>query len=344
VRTGLRRIQTLVVCSLFLLAAACTPAREPGQTEDAAPPFSARSNELRLPEIGEASAHDGPIRIVVTTGIIGDVTKAIAGDDAQVDVLMAPNQDPHGYQSKAGDLQLAANADVVLVNGWRLEEGLIDDLENAAGDVPLVPVSAGIKPLVFGNDGNRPDPHVWLSPLNVLKWADNIQQVLSKLDPANASSYARRADEYQSRLHDLDTYIQQQFSPIDRGQRVMVTSHDAFGYYADRYGLTVIGTIVPGGSSLSEPASRDLATLVEQMRSSSVCTIFVERSVNQRLATRLADELKFCDGVQIVTLYSGALGEDGSGAETYISMMKTNTDLIAGGLTSKGGRANATSG
>jgi zinc/manganese transport system substrate-binding protein len=252
---------------------------------------------------------------------------------------MAPNQDPHGYQSTATDLRLAANADAVLVNGWRLEEGLIDDLENAAQDVPFVPVSAGIEARYYvaagsGETSNRIDPHVWLSPINVIRWVDNIEQVLTTLNPGSAESYAERAEEYRARLNTLDAYAREQIEQIDISKRVMVTNHDAFGYFADTYGLSVIGTIIPGDSSLAEPGSRDLADLVDEMGRNSVCAIFVEQSASQRLASQLADELEHCSDVQVVSLYSGALGEEGSGAETYLTMMRANIDMIVSALSS----------
>lgn len=322
---------------LVALAVACSTSNGPGASEDGQLGQVPENGVLALPELGGASAQVGTIRILATTGLIGDVTMAVAGEDAQVTVLMAPNQDPHGYQSTAADLRLAAASDAILVNGWRLEEGLLDDLENAAGDTPIVPISAGIVPRSFGasaigDAGRGSDPHVWLSPLNVIEWTDNIEFVLSTLDPANAESYAERAQEYRSQLRDLDAHIRQQLAQLDESKRVLVTNHDAFGYFADAYGFKIIGTIIPGDSSLAEPASRDLAILVERMREASVCAMFAEYSANQRLATQLIADLDHCDDVQIVTLYSGALGDDGSGAQSYLAMMRTNVDLIVGAL------------
>jgi zinc/manganese transport system substrate-binding protein len=319
---------------LVLLSVASAACRQTGNLENDEPDVGSPSGELTLPGLAQVTDGDRPIQIVATTGIIGDVASNIAGEDAVVDVLIAPNQDPHGYQSKAGDLQLVAHADAVLVNGWRLEEGLIDDLQNAAGDVPIVPVSAGIKPRYFDGSGqaNRVDPHVWLVPSNVIVWVDNIEYVLATLDPANSGSYAKRAEDYRSQLRDLDAYIQERLAPLGRSQRVLVTNHDAFGYFADAYGFTVVGTIIPGHSSLAEPASRELATLIERMREASVCAIFVEHSASQRLASQLATDLDYCDEVQIVALYSGAFGQRGSGADTYLTMMKTNIDMIVGAL------------
>lgn len=330
---------------LVLTIAASSSCQGAAGNENLAGDGALESGELTLPKLTEVRDGDRPIRLVATTGIIGDVASNIAGKQVELGVLMAPNQDPHGYQSTAGDLQLAAHADAVLVNGWRLEESLIDDLENAAGDVPIVPVSSGIEPRFFNGSGasgdaGRVDPHVWLSPINVMVWASNIELVLSELDPANSESYAQRASDYQSRLRELDAYIREQIERIDAGRRVLVTNHDAFGYFADTYGFKVVGTIIPGDSSLAEPASRQLANLIERMREASVCAIFMEHSANPRVASQLAADLDYCDQVRIVELYSGALGEEGSGAETYLTMMKANVDMIVEALVPVSGAAN----
>lgn len=343
------RLLTWMLWLFTLSIVACSPATEPGHGENDGHEHTAETEPLSLPALRQVAANDEPVRIVATTGIIGDVVSAVAGPDAVVDVLMEPNQDPHGYQSTAGDLQLAANADAILVNGWRLEEGLIDDLENVARGTPIVPISAGIEPRYFdedadGEEANRIDPHVWLSPLNVITWADNIELVLSTLDPANAKSYSQRAEEYREQLDDLDRRIRGRLETIEGSQRVLVTNHDAFGYFADEYGFTIVGTIVPGDSSLAEPASRELAVLIERMRAASICAIFLEHSANQRLVSQVANELGNCDEVQIVKLYSGALGEQGSGAETYMTMMEANTDLIVGALGTAGADIDADQG
>ena len=326
---------------MILLAAACAPDDGNGETIQAQSYVSGRSDELVLPELEAIPAGARRLQVVATTGIIGDVVSNIAGDDVDISVLMAANQDPHGYQTTAGDLRLAADADVVFVNGWRLEEGLIDDLNNAAGNTPFVPISAGIKARFFaggagsgGQSGEefRVDPHVWLAPSNVVQWVDNIELALIALDPDNAEKYQERSESYRGQLGDLETYYREQLEPIEPRRRTLVTNHDAFGYFADAFGFEVIGTVIPGGGTLAEPASRDLASLVQSMQEASICSIFVERSASQQLASQLAGDLDHCEQVQIVPLYSGALGEAGSGAESYLKMMRVNVDAIVNAL------------
>ena len=183
-----------------------------------------------------------------------------------------------------------------------------------------------------GGDELRIDPHVWLAPANALTWVKNIETILSDLDPDNATAYAERARAYESELVALGDYYEQSLALVAQSDRVLVTNHDAFGYFADAYGFTIVGTILPGDSTLSEPSSRDLASLLQSMREAQLCSIFVERSASQRLAEQLAGELDHCEEVKIVPLYSGALGPEGSGAETYLKMMRENVDHIVDSL------------
>jgi zinc/manganese transport system substrate-binding protein/manganese/iron transport system substrate-binding protein len=320
---------------LVLLMTACSRQTIVGQPEPDGAVLGSTSGVLTIPELESVPNLDRPLRVVATTGIVGDVVSSIAGDDATVNVMMDADQDPHSYQTTVGDLKAVAEADVVFVNGWGLEQGLINGLENAAGTTPIVPISAGIEPRLFqangaGDQSAAIDPHVWLAPLNVIQWVDNVQMVLSTRDPGNSASYAERAEDYRNELRELDAYIRYEVDRIDDTQRVLVTNHDAFGYFADTYGFKIVGTIIPGTSSLAEPASQDLARLVELMRESMVCSIYTEHSANQRLATQLSQELDYCDDVKIVSLYSGALGGEGSGAETYLDMMRVNIERIVG--------------
>ncbi len=330
-----------ILWPLALLVAACTSNAGNEAAIQARSEIAGRHNDLVLPDLEAIPVDAGPLKIVATTGIIGDVASNIAGDDADISVLMAANQDPHGYQTTAGDLRLAADADVVFVNGWRLEEGLLDDLNNAAGETPFVPVSAGIEGRIFtdgagiggqGSEQFRVDSHVWLAPSNVVQWVDNIELALIALDPNNAGKYRDRAETYREHLSELENYYNERLETIEPSRRVMVTNHDAFGYFADEFGFEVVGTVLPGDSTLAEPASRDLASLVQSMQEASICSIFVERSASPQLASQLVSELDHCEQVQIVPLYSGALGEAGSGAESYLEMMRVNVDAIVNAL------------
>jgi ABC-type Zn uptake system ZnuABC Zn-binding protein ZnuA len=353
-----RLFSTTLLLPLLLLLAACgstaTPLTPPDTAApDAAapdsgplPPAVVTANEapapgpldpLTLPALSPVALDGRPLRVVATTSIIGDVVGRVGGSTIELTTLMGPGQDPHSYQPGAADLTAAANADVIFINGWDLEEGLVADLASIAEGAAIVPVSAGIVPLPFGghddaSEGTTADPHVWLAVDNVIRWTGTIIEVLSTLDSANAGAYLGNGLAYQTELAALDAAVREQLATVPAERRVLVTNHDAFGYFAAAYDFDVLGTIVPGASTLAEPTASDLAALVSTMRAQGVCALFTESTVSSRLGETVAADLDGCDTVQVVSLFSGALGAPGSGADTYIGMMQANAAAIAGAL------------
>lgn len=300
---------------------------------------------LILPVLKPVALNGSPLQVVATTSIIGDIVAQVGRGAIDLTVLIGPGVDPHSYQPGAQDLTVVENAHVIFVNGWDLEAGLARDLETIGGVGP-VPVSAGISPLAFGTgepaeaDGNEDhahehagaDPHVWLSIRNVKQWVKNINYVLSELDPANAETFAGNAEAYSGDLEELETYVEAQLGQIPLEKRILVTNHDAFGYFANEYGFNVLGTVIPAVSTLAEPSASNLTELIAKMEKHRVCTIFTETTVSDTLAQTIAAELDNCAEVKVLALYSGSLGPVGSGAENYISMFRTNVDAIVEGL------------
>jgi len=283
-----------------------------------------------LPTI-EPMAHAGPLRVLATTGLIGDVGGQVGGAAIELTTLMGPGQDPHSYQPGAADLSAAADADVIFVNGWDLEEGLVDDLATIGGAV--APISAGIAPRpLAGEEGNAPDPHVWQSVPNVYRWVENVRDVLSAADPANAATYAVNAAAYRTELEALEAEVRAQTASIPAERRVLVTNHDTFGYFADAYGFRVLGSVVPGASTLAEPTAANLAELARVMADEGVCSLFIETTVSDQLARTLGEELSECETVRVLTLYSDALGPPASGADSYIGMMRANVTTLVEAL------------
>ena len=169
---------------------------------------------------------------------------------------------------------------------------------------------------------------MWLSPANAFVMVHNIEQALSQLDPANAATYAANAESYQAELEALDDWVAEQIGTIPAENRKMVTDHGAFGYYADRYGLEVVGTVLPAYSTNAEPSAQELADLQEAIAALGVRAVFVGTTVNPILAERVAEDT----GIKLVPLYTGSLGESGSGAETYLDYIRYNTRAIVEGL------------
>jgi ABC-type Zn uptake system ZnuABC Zn-binding protein ZnuA len=236
-----------------------------------------------------------------------------------------------------------SEADVIFVNGWDLEEGLVDDLAIIAGNTPIVAVGANIEPLYFGSDGEKPaerenqkrgqvDPHTWLAVPNVVQWVENITAILSDLDPDSALIFERNAQAYRLELEEADAYVRQQAERLPVEKRVLVTNHDAFNYFAEEYGFSIVGTIIPALSTLAEPSARDLADLVKVMEVESVCTIFSENTIGDDLAQTVAAELQACEEVFVLPLYSGSIGGAGSGVYGYTEFIRANVDTIVEGL------------
>lgn len=324
----------LLIGLIFLLAvvflAACSPASRSATT-------SSVEGVLALPDLQPLELAGEPLRVVATTSIIGDVVRQIGGDTIALTTLMAPGQDPHSFEPAVQDLVPVADADVIFVNGWHLEETLVDNLEEIAKEVPLVPISANLEPLPF-NEGESAeeehetahgaDPHTWFSIANVKQWVKNTVAVLSALDPDHAQTYAKNGADYLAELDDLEAYTEAALAPVAQADRVLVTNHDSLSYFARDYGFTVLDTVIPAASTLAEPSAGQMAALVEQMQKNGVCTIITETTVSDSLARTVAEELDHCDKVRVLPIHTGALGPAGSGADSYIGLYRSTVDAI----------------
>lgn len=289
------------------------------------------------PAPAAAPAMGGRLQAVATTTIVGDVARQVAGDLVDVHVLLPAGADPHGFQPTPQDITRVAQADVIFVNGLGLEQFLERMLESAGGDVRTVVVSEGVTPRELdpghaepGAEGSHvgEDPHVWTDPNNVRVWVANVAAALAALDPAQAQTYQANAARYDQELQALDAWIVEQVAKIPEANREMVVDHDVFGYFAERYGLALAGTVVPGFSTIAEPSARELAALEDAMRQLDVKAVFVGTSVNPSLARRVADDT----GTRLVNLYTGSLGEPGGEAGTYLDYMRYNTRQIVDAL------------
>ena len=338
----------------FVVAALVVACSQSENSEHNEADHTEETEMLTLPELAPAALDGEPLRVVATTSIIGDVVAQVGGAAIQLTTLIAPGQDPHSYQPAARDLTVVADAHVILVNGWNLEEGLARDLENIAGEVPIIAVSAGITPHTAGGDEHEDehaeehkddddqdhdhdhggvDPHVWIEIDSVEQWVTNIERVLTDLDPANADTYKRNADTYRRELSELAAYTTAQLAQIPAENRILVTSHDSLSYFAEAYDFTVLGAVIPAASTLAEPSASDLAALIREMEEAGVCAIFTETTLSDSLAQTVAAELETCTNVQVIPLYTGAIGPVGSGADSYVGMFRTNIDAIVSGLT-----------
>jgi zinc/manganese transport system substrate-binding protein len=220
-------------------------------------------------------------------------------------------------------------ADLVIANGLDLEEGLLDVLEGAVADgANVVRLGPALSPLDFGHEPGSLDPHVWLDPVRMAEAARLIAAELDALD--DSVDWGARAESYAAALAEVDDRITEILSVVPPGERTLVTNHDALGYFAARYGFEVVGTVIPGGATLAEPSSAELADLVAEIALRGVPAIFVETTGSATLAEAVAREVG--DEIAVIELFTGSLGGPGSGADTLVGMLLTNATLIAEAL------------
>jgi len=285
-----------------------------------------------------AQTTSGKLNVVATTTIIGDIVQNVGGDAINLTVLLPVGADPHSFSPTPQDITKVAKADIIFVNGFGLEQFLGDMVENAATQATIIEVSQGVEPLTLATvvedgqtqpaEAGRVDPHTWTSPANAIIFVRNIEQALAAADPAHAEIFAENAKKYTADLTALDEWVQAQIETIPPANRKLVTGHTAFGYYAKRYGLEQIGTVIPGFSTAAEPSAQDLAALQNTINRYGIKAIFIGATVNPTVSARIAEDT----GARLVRLYTGSLGEKGSGAETYIGYIKYNTNAIVSAL------------
>lgn len=278
------------------------------------------------------------LRVVCSTTQVADMARAVVGDAMEVVCLLGPGVNPHGYQPVPGDSRLVESADLCLQNGLHLEgKNWMQSLARDNGNKPLVTCTDGVRPLDLLYEGQVvEDPHAWFDPRNAAVYVRNILAAVVESDPEHASAYRARAELYLRQLSTLDVWIEKQVSELPSERRVLVTSHDAFNYFAARYGFRVrspvgwsTGTEIGGGMT---PQRRRM--VVDSVREFGVPAIFVETSVNPKMLKQIAEEALVRIGGE---LYSDAMGEAGSAGETYIGMMRENTLVIVQALAAGGG-------
>ncbi|MCM3779699.1 zinc ABC transporter substrate-binding protein AztC [Microbacterium hydrocarbonoxydans] len=280
----------------------------------------------------DAAGSDRP-QIVVTTNILGDVVENVVGDAAEVTTLMKPNADPHSFEISAQEAARMDGADLLVTNGLGLEEGLQQHIDRTA--------SAGVPTLVAGDvidvlpytaedAGGADDPHFWTDPARVVDVVDALESALLGIDGIDAEQIRARADDYRGELADLDEEMAAAFAEIPADRRALVTNHHVFGYLADRFDFRLVGAVIPGGTTLAAPSAADLRDLTDAIDEAGVRTIFAESSQPDRLIQVLASEAGI--QVDVVELFTESLTEPGEGADTYLTMMRANTERIANGL------------
>jgi ABC-type Zn uptake system ZnuABC Zn-binding protein ZnuA/ABC-type Mn2+/Zn2+ transport system permease subunit len=273
-----------------------------------------------------APTHKG-VLVVATTTQLGDFARAVGGRAVTVHQLLHPNTDPHEYEPRPSDVIATSGAGVVLESGLDLD-GWMGKVVDRAGGHPAV-VDVGASAPVQRED----DPHWWHDPRNAEAAVRTVEAALIRADPARRSTFRRNAARYELALHRLDAELRGCFERVPRGERKLVTSHDAFAYFAHRYGIAVVGAVIPSQTSEAQPSAGDVADLIRLIRREQVKAVFPESSINTRLAEQIARET---GATAAYRLYGDTLGP----GQTYLSMERANADAMMRGFT--GGREGCT--
>lgn len=341
----LRMVKTVAsaVALLMLMGtlAACAPAAQtpaaPAPTAGAVAPATALTAAKKLD-------------VVATTSILADITRNVAGDAANVTALVPIGGDPHTFEPSPRDSQRVAVADVLIENGVDLEKWLEPIIKNSGTTAKPVAVSEGLKlregeeehghetaakkdaqatPATAAEPEHEFDPHLWTDVQNVIAYVERIRAGLAAADPANAATYKANADKYTAQLKELDASIVQQTASLPLARRKLVTNHETFGYFAERYGYEIVGSVLESVSTEAQPSARDIARLVDAIKEAGVPAVFTESTTNPALAAQIARDA----GVKVVTdLYTDSLGAPGSPGDTYIKMMRHNIEQIVKAL------------
>ena len=283
-------------------------------------------------------AGPGQVKVIATTTQIGDFARTVGGDRAKVVQLLKPNTDPHDYEPRPSDVRETAGADVVFESGDRLDHWMGDVIKQAGGEPTVVDLGARAPVKVPGEsegaEASRYDPHWWHDPRNAQAAVVAIRDSLSKANPGAKEVYARNADAYLAKLRALDRGIAACVDRVHAPQRKLVTDHDAFNYFAGRYGITVVGAVIPSQTTQAQASAKDVAALSKLIRREGVKAVFPESSINPKLARAIASQT---GATSDLTLYGDTLGPKGSSGATYLSMEQANADAMVRGFT--GGRS-----
>lgn len=283
----------------------------------------------------DSQTDSGKLRIVCTTGMIGDALQIIGGEQAEVTTLMGPGVDPHLYKATQGDLRALSAADLIFYNGLHLEGKMGEILEKVGRLKPAIALGEGLSETQLINSTDYPDafdPHIWF---DVARWSEAIAYAaaaLTQIDTLNAALYQQRTERYRNELDHLDRYVAAQIATVPAAQRVLITAHDAFTYFGEAYGIEVRG--LQGISTVSEYGLRDISELVEFIVSRRIKAVFVESSVPRKSLEAVVEGCaRRGHQVQIGgTLYSDAMGEAGTPEGTYVGMVRANVETIVGAL------------
>lgn len=286
---------------------------------------------------GSGDSSNAKLDVVATTTQLGDFVREVGGSHVAVHQILRANSDPHDYEPRPSDVQATAGAKVVLLSGDNLDRWMDKVLEESGGSPTRVVIGDAVPVKVSGNpsgsEASTYDPHWWHDPVNAKAAVKRIAAALSAADPESAAVFARNAAAYERKLTALRAGIASCLEAVPATQRRLVTDHDAFNYFAKRFGITVVGAVIPSQSTQAQPSAGDVAKLSGVIRKQGVRAIFPESSLNPKLAHAIAEQT---GATSSYTLYGDTLGPAGSAGATYLTMEEANAEAMTRGFT--GGR------
>ena len=269
-------------------------------------------------------------KVVASASMLYDIAKNIAGDEVELEMIVPIGGDPHIHEPTPANARLVNKADLILINGLTFEGWINELIENSGTDGETVTVSEGVDVLRSLTYQNSADPHAWMIATNGIIYADNTRKALVNLIPEKKNVFNERFEEYKARLIELDKYIKAQIATIPEEQRILITSHDAFQYYGRAYGLKL--EAIMGISTDAEAQTSDVMRVNEAIRKNNVPAIFIESTINPKMMKQIAKDNNVAIGGE---LFADSLGDEESSADTYINMLKSNTDTIVKALSSE---------
>jgi ABC-type Zn uptake system ZnuABC Zn-binding protein ZnuA len=265
---------------------------------------------------------DESVTAVATTTQLTDFVEQVGGDRVAVDGILRANSDPHGYEPRPSDAAALAKADLVFRSGGDLDEWLDEIVDSAGGDAKQVTLIDAVNRI-------GDDPHWWQDPRNAIRAVAAIRDALIEVDPDGRAGYERRAAAYTARLRRLDAEVARCIERVPPAKRKLVTTHDALGYFADRYGIDVVGAVIPSLSSQAQPSAKDVSELVDQIERERVEAIFPEAALSKKLEQAISRE----SGAEVgPELWADTLGPAGSSGATYVDAIEWNTSALAKGM------------
>ena len=298
----------------------------------------------------ESSGEDGQVKVVATTTQVADFVREVGGEAVDVTQILQPNSDPHDYEPRPSDVEAVADAELVFVSGRGLDDWAEELVSDSGGDARIVNLGA-MGPIRLAGEGHEHeedehagevghehehedeselDPHWWHDPRNVEAAVPGIENVLVVADRPHKAEFIRNSDAYVAEVKALDAGIARCIDSVPASERKLVTDHDAFGYFANRYGIEVVGAVIPSQTTQAQASAKDLSELAKTIEAEDVKAVFPESSLSADVAEAIADQT----GASAEhTLYGDSLGPEGSSGDTYLHMEEANADAVVRGFT-----------